>query len=310
MNAVIRSNKRPKEFNRITPKWNALFSVILIIVSLATVLPMLLVAISSFATEASIANSGYSFFPSEWTLQAYKYLGKMGKQLVDSLTITVFNTIAGTLLSLTVMSLYAFVIAQKRFIAHKFFMWMLFFTMLFSGGLVPSYILNTRYLHMGNTVWIFLIPSMINAYNVIILRTFILSTIPDALFDAARIDGAGYFRVFIKIALPLLKAGLATIALFNVVGRWNDWFTAMLYVTNPRLIPLQTMLQKIQNDIAFLKENAQIAGTPDGIAILRDLPSQNMRMACTLIIVLPMLLTYPFFQRYFVKGLTIGGIKE
>ena len=181
--------------------------------------------------------------------------------------------------------------------------------MLFSGGLVPNYIMNVRYLQLDNTIWIFLLPSLVSAYNVIILRTFIISTIPDSLFEAARIDGAGHFRVFISIVLPLFKAGLATIALFNVVSRWNDWFTGMLYIKDADLTPLQTLLKNIQDNIDFLKQNAMIAGTPDGIELLNSLPDQNLRMSCTIIVIVPILCAYPFFQRYFVQGLTLGSVK-
>ena len=141
------------------------------------------------------------------------------------------------------------------------------------------------------------------------LRTFLTTTVPDSLIEAARIDGAGHFRVFLSVVLPLFKAGIATIALFNVVGRWNDWFTGMLYIENPRLIPLQTLLQKIQNNIDFLKNNSAMAGRPDALNYLKTLPSESLRMACTLIVILPVMAAYPFFQRYFVKGLTVGSIK-
>jgi putative aldouronate transport system permease protein len=182
--------------------------------------------------------------------------------------------------------------------------------MLFSGGLVPSFILNARYLHINDTVWIFLLPSLMSGFNVIILRTFIKTTIPEAFFESARIDGAGHWMIFLKIVLPLFKAGIATVGLFNVVGRWNDWFTGMLYIDNPRLVPLQTMLVKLQDSIDFIKLNAAAAGTPDGVALMRSLPAENMRMATTIIVIVPILFAYPFFQRYFVSGLTVGGIKE
>ena len=303
-------SKMDNKFNVIGRGWNALFTVILCIVSLTMIIPMALVVIVSFSSEISIANRGFSFFPEQWTLEGYRYLAKMGDQVLRSYGITIFYTIAGTLMSLTVMSLYAYVLAQRSFRHHKFMTWILFFTMLFGGGLVPSYILNVRYLHIYDTVWVFLLPSLVSAYNVIILRTFIQTTIPESLFEAARIDGANHFQVFGKIVLPLYKAGLATIGLFNVVGRWNDWFTGVLYIENPNLIPLQTLLQKIQSNIEFIKQNAAIAGTPDGIELMRNLPQQNLRMACMIIIIVPILAAYPFFQRYFVSGLTIGSVKE
>ncbi len=303
-------SKMDNKFNVIGRGWNALFTAILCIVSLTMIIPMALVVVVSFSSEISIANKGFSFFPETWTLEGYRYLAKMGDQVLRSYGITIFYTVTGTLMSLTVMSLYAYVLAQRSFRHHTFMTWILFFTMLFGGGLVPSYILNVRYLHIYDTIWVFLLPSLVSAYNVIILRTFIQTTIPDSLFEAARIDGANHFQVFGKIVLPLYKAGLATIGLFNVVGRWNDWFTGVLYIENPNLVPLQTLLQKIQSSIEFIKQNAAVAGTPDGIELMRNLPQQNLRMACMIIIILPVLAAYPFFQRYFVSGLTIGSVKE
>ena len=303
-------SKQDNKFNVIGRGWNALFTTILCIVSLTMIIPMALVVVVSFSSELSIANKGFSFFPETWTLEGYRYLAKMGDQVLRSYGITIFYTVTGTLMSLTVMSLYAYVLAQRSFRHHKFMTWILFFTMLFGGGLVPSYILNVRYLHIYDTVWVFLLPSLVSAYNVIILRTFIQTTIPESLFEAARIDGANHFQVFGKFVLPLYKAGLVTIGLFNVVGRWNDWFTGVLYIENPNLVPLQTLLQKIQSSIEFIKQNAAVAGTPDGIELMRNLPQQNLRMACMIIIILPVLAAYPFFQRYFVSGLTIGSVKE
>lgn len=273
------------------------------------IIPLLLVVVVSFSSETSIADNGFTYFPTEWTLNGYKYLFKTGNQLLDSYLVTIFHSTTGTLLSLAVMSMFAYAIAQKRFKHNRLLIWFLFFTMLFNGGLVPSYILNVRYLHIDDSIWIFLLPSMVSAYYTIILRTFIRTTIPDTLFEAAWIDGAGHFRVFISIVLPLFKSGLATIGLFSLVGRWNDWFTGMLYIRNPKLVPLQTLLTKIQKSIDFIKQNANIASTPDGIELLRSLPGENMRMACTVIVIIPVLFAYPFFQRYFVQGLTVGSIK-
>jgi putative aldouronate transport system permease protein len=304
------TNSRKDNLTQISRKWNTVFLFVLCAGALIVILPLLLVVIVSFTSQISIANKGYTFFPDEWTLEAYVYLMKTGDALFDSYVITIFYTVAGTLLSLSVMTLYAYVIAQRFFVFRKFLTWLLFFTMLFGGGLVPSYILNTQYLHINDSVWIFLLPSLMSGFNVIILRTFIKTTIPEAFIESARIDGAGHFTIFFKIVLPLFKAGLATVGLFNVVGRWNDWFTGLLYIDKPKLVPLQTMLIKLQNSIDYLKQNAAAASTPDGIALLRSLPSENMRMACTLIVILPILFAYPFFQRYFVSGLTVGGIKE
>lgn len=297
------------KFNQIPAGWNTFFMIVLFLLSLLMLMPLALVVVVSFSSESSIALKGYTLVPLEWTLEGYQYLWKIGDQVLASYRITIIHTILGTLMSLFVMSMYAYVISQRNFVHRKFFTWFLFFTMLFSGGLVPHYIMYVRYLHIDDSLWIFLLPSLVSAYNVIILRTFITSTIPDTLFEAARIDGANHFRIYFSIVLPLFKAGIATIALFNVVNRWNDWFTGMLYIKNPNLIPIQTMLKNIQDNIEFLKQNAEIAGTPDGLQLLNALPDQNLRMACTVIVIVPILMAYPFFQRYFVHGLTIGSVK-
>ncbi len=301
--------KNRRSFNQLTPGWDFTFSTLLILTSLLVLIPMALVIIVSFSAESSISNRGFAFIPEAWSLDGYRYLGKMGSQVMDSYLVTIAHTLLGTACSLSVMSMYAYVLAQRNFPARTFLTWFLAFTMLFSGGLVPSYIMNVRYYNLYNSFWIFILPSLVSAYNVIMLRTFITTTIPDTLFEAGKIDGAGHFRIFFQIVLPLFQAGLATIGLFNVVARWNDWFTGLLYIQNSKLIPLQTLLQKIQSTIDFLKNNSQVANTPEGIEMLRNLPTQNLRMACTVIVVAPMLMVYPFFQRYFVTGLTIGSIK-
>ncbi|MCR4577605.1 MAG: carbohydrate ABC transporter permease [Clostridiales bacterium] len=302
-------NSTISKFNQISRGWDAFFLTILMLISLLMLVPLALVIVVSFSSETSIALKGYTLAPVEWSLQGYEYLLKIGDQVLASYRITIIHTVLGTVMSLFVMTMYSYVIAQRNFVHRKFFTWFLFFTMLFSGGLVPHYIMNVRYLHIDDSLWIFLLPSLVSVYNVIILRTFITSTIPDTLFEAARIDGANHFRIYFSIVLPLFKAGIATIALFNVVGRWNDWFTGMLYIKNPNLVPIQTMLKNIQDNIEFLKQNAEVAGTPDGLQLLNSLPDQNLRMACTVIVIVPILCAYPFFQRYFVQGLTVGSVK-
>ena len=306
---MAREVRHVNKLMQLSKGWNAVFVILLFFMASLVLIPMLLIVVISFSSEISIATKGYSFFPTEWSLDGYKYLFKTGDQLLDSYKVTIFYSVTGTLMSLACMTMYAYVIAQKKFRFSKFFTWFLFFTMLFGGGLVPSYILNVRYLRINNTIWIFLLPWLVNAYHTIILRTFIRSTIPDTLFEAARIDGAGHFRIYVSIVLPLFKTGIATVGLFSMVARWNDWFVGMLYIRNPKLIPLQTLLHKLQNTIDFLKQNAAIAGTPDGVALLRTLPDENLRMACTIMVILPILFAYPFFQRYFVQGLTVGSIK-
>lgn len=302
---------RSKKFgpNEISTGWSIGLNIFFTIMAIITVIPVLLVIIISFSGMDSINKKGYRFIPSEWSVEAYTNLLKIGSSIADSYLITIFYTFAGTALSLFIMSMYAYVLAQKQFKLRNGLAFYTFFTTLFSGGLVPSYILNVRYLNIENTIWIFLLPTLVQAFNVIILRTFVQSSIPDSLFDAAKIDGANDWGVYIRIVLPLFKAGLATIGLFNVVSRWNDWFTGMLYIENPKLVPIMTYLQKIQRDIEFLKTNSEVLDSPDAMAVMQNIPTESTRMAITVIATLPLLVAYPFFQKYFIKGMTIGSVK-
>ena len=302
--------KKKSQLNRISWKWNLLFNIILGIFAIVFVTPVILIVIVSFSSTSSINEVGYNFFPVEWSMEGYYYTFKMGSQLVYSYLVIIVNSALGTALGLIVMSMYAYVICQKRFWLERGLTWFLFFTMLFGGGLVPSYILNVRYYHLKDTFWILLLAGILNAYWVIILRTFIKTSIPEALFDSARIDGAGHLTIFFRIVCPLFKAGLGTIGLFSFVARWNDWFTGMLYIENNKLVPLQTLLTQLQNNVDYLKANSRIASTPGGMEMLKNLPGTNLRMACTVLAVAPLLFAYPFFQRYFVQGLTVGSIKE
>lgn len=296
--------------NSISKRWNVVFTILLLLIALMTIIPLALMIIVSFSSSASISSVGYTFFPEEWSLEGYKYLFKMVDQLLASYGVTIAYSVVGTALGLLVMLMYAYVTALRDFPLRKQLTWFLFFTMLFSGGLVPSYILNVRYYGLRDTFWILVLPGLVSANMVIILRTFIRTSIPESLLEAAKIDGAGHFVTFFKIVLPLSKAAVATVGLFTFVAKWNDWFTGMLYIENPNLVPLQTLLTKLQNSVDFLKTNSQMAGTADGMAMLRSLPGTNLRMACTVVAIAPLLIAYPFFQRYFVKGMTIGSIKE
>ena len=295
------------KLNQIKPGWNFIISLMLVVGSIIIILPLVLVVIISFSSTESISLNGYSFFPTELTTAAYQNLAKTGSQIVDSYIITILYTLIGTFLSLFFMSMYAFVLSLKNFPGRKFYTFLIFVTMIFSGGLVPSYIVNVRYLNLYDSFWVIVLPSVISGFHVIILRTFINTTIPDSLLEAAEIDGANDFRVYWQIVLPLFKAGLATIALFNVVSRWNNWFSGMLYIEDSKLIPLQTMLQKIQRNVEFIKNNADV--TQEERELLRNMPTESVRMAITVITTVPILFAYPFFQRYFITGMTIGSVK-
>ncbi len=297
------------KINRVSRKTNILFSTFLTIIAVLTVLPVVLVIMISISTPESLTYKGFSFIPQGITFTAYESLFATGTQIVNSYLVTISSTVVHTILGVFMMTMYAFVLAQQRFAAKKFYTLVMFFTMLFSGGLVPSYIINVNYLHLYDTFWILVLSGMVSAFNIIVLRTFINTTIPIEMFDAAQIDGASEFTMFFRIVLPLSKAGLATICLLVLVGKWNDWFVGMLYIDNPKLVPLQTMLTRIQQKIDFIKNNASIAATPDGMELLKSMPTEQTRMAILVITTLPILFAYPFFQRFFIQGMTIGSVK-
>lgn len=310
MNTTLTKRKKKYRVNEITPSTNMVISIIMSIVALCVLVPILLVISISFTSQKGIDANGYTLIPSEFSLEAYKSLIDTGASLGRSYLMTIFYSFFGTFLSLFVMSMFAYVLAQKNFKPRRFFAFMAYLTTLFSAGLVPTYVINTRLLHLNDTIWIFLLPGLVNAFNVIILRTFIQTTIPDSLFEAAKLDGANDWTVYCRIVLPLSKAGLATISLTTLVLKWNDWFTGLLYISQkPKLVPIMTYLQKIQKTLDFLKKNADVAATPEGMELLRNIPSESVRMAITILAVLPLLIAYPFFQKYFVKGMTVGSVK-
>lgn len=302
-------SRKQYKVNQISEGWNFLFSLFIIILTFCTVMPVILMVVISFSSAESIAINGYKYIPSEWSLEAYKAIGKMGSSFGRSYMMTIFYTVVGTSLGLVIMSMFAYVLARKDFVYRRQVTFLIFFTTLFSGGLVPSYILNTRYLHINDTIWIFILPGLMSAFDVIVLRTFVQTTIPDALFDSAKIDGANDFQVYLHIVLPLFKAALATVGLFNVVEYWNNWFTGILYIENPKLVPIMTLLQKIQKDIQYLKANTEFANSQEGMELMSSLPSEGCRMAISVIAILPLMVMYPFFQKYFVKGMTVGSVK-
>jgi len=295
--------------NEISPKANAIISTCLTALTLIFIIPVLLVLSVSFSTSTSLTNHGYQLIPAEFSPFAYTYLLENGKQIVNSYIVTITRTIIGPILSLATMSMFAYVISYRSFKPRRFYTYFLFLSSVFSGGMVASYIINVRYFNLYDNFLIYIIPGMVSWFNVIILRTFIQTTIPDSLYEAARIDGAGNFRIFYQIVLPLSKAGLATIGLFCVVGHWNEWNTALIYIENPKLVPVQTMLQRIQNNINFIKQNADKAATMEELQLLSELPTESTQMAITVIATAPILCVYPFFQKYFIKGMTIGSVK-
>lgn len=285
--------------------YRLLIHMFFVLFCLTFVLSFLLVVSVSFSDEADLNQYGYRIIPKTFSLEAYKYVFSNPKQINDAYKITMFQAFTGAFLNVLVMSLCAYPLSRQNFKYKTPITFYIFFTMLFGGGLIPNYILNTQYLKLGNTIWVYIFPSLANAFHIIILRTF-FQGLPSSLVESAKIDGASEVRIFFTIIIPLSKPVLATIALFNLLGRWNDWMSSLLYIKDPELYTLQYLLQRILNEAAFLKQvAAQMPVVFDEIKV----PTESMRFAMCVIAAGPMLVIFPFFQKYFTRGLTIGAVK-
>ena len=269
-------------------------------------LPLLLVVIASFSSQQSIAEKGFSFFPTAWSLDAWNYVFQSGTQILKSYGVSIAVTVVGTFLALLFMSMIAFSLSRRNFVLRKFLSIYILIAMLFSGGMLAQYLVNVQVWHLKNTFWVLIFPG-VNAMQIIILRTFIQSNVPDSLTEAARIDGAGEIRTFFQIVIPIMKPALAAVGFMLAVSYWNDWQRGYLYITDNNLTQLQLLMIRIEKNIEFLLDNSN--ATPEIIAMRASIPQATSRMAIMLICAGPILVAYPFFQKYFIKGLTIGSVK-
>ncbi|AWB43089.1 sugar ABC transporter permease [Paenibacillus sp. CAA11] len=300
--------KKVRDFHNISTGWNVIFNLIAGIFAFLCVFPFLFVVIISFTDEKTLASDGYRLIPAKWSLEAYRYVFQTGDMLLRSYGVTILVTVIGTLISLVMISLYAYAISRKSFAYRRFFSIFAIVTMLFNGGMIPTYMVVSQLLSMKDTIWALVLPLAMNAFYIMILRTFYATSVPDAIIESGKIDGAGEFRIFLKLVLPLSLPGLATIGLFSTLGYWNDWFNALLYIDNPNLVPLQSMLMRIESSMQFIQQNSQNSSI--SMAALQNMPQDTSRMAMVVLATVPIIFAYPFFQRYFVQGLTVGAVKE
>lgn len=277
---------------------------IFLVLSLTYILPFILVISISISSESAIREFGYTIFPKVIDFEAYRQIFLNPSQLLDSYAVTIFFSAVTTFLSVLVMTLMAYPLSRPNYKFKGILTFYIFFTMLFSAGLVPSYIINSTYLHLDNTIWIYILPSLVSAWNIIIIRTF-FQGLPEGLVEAAKIDGASEIRTYFQIIMPLSKPVIATMAFFVVIAKWNDWNTALVYIRNPKLYSLQYMLQKILREADFVNDIAKNTG----MFADYEIPTESMRYAMAILAAGPMLVVFPFFQKYFARGLTIGAVK-
>ena len=277
--------------------------IIITVFALLCLFPFALMITSSFMEEKEIISEGFKLFPKKFTTSAYEFLLSNPKKLIDSYKVTIIITVAGTFFGLFFMSMTGYVLNRKDFKYRNFFSFFIYFTTLFSGGLIPSYILMVRYLGLKNSILSMILPSLMSAWSIFLMRNFMRS-VPDSMYESATIDGAGDFRIYWQIYMPLSIPALATVGLFQALGYWNQWYNAMLYIESAEKFPLQYFLQKMVN-----QANVQFLISKGIVIDASELPSQSIKMATAVVATGPIILLYPFVQRYFISGLTVGAVK-
>jgi len=300
--------KKSSSIDNISFGWNIILNIITGAYTLLCLCPFLLVVIISFADEKAISQYGYSYFPKALSIAAYKSLFSNTESIMRVYGISLLTTVVGTILSVIIMAMYAYPISRNSFRYRNQFIFFIFFTMLFSGGLVPWYIICTQVLHLKNTFWSLVVPYLFNPFYVIIMKTFFISTIHESIVESAKLDGASEIRIFRTIVIPLSLPVLASVGLFMSINYWNDWWLSTILQSNSTWINLQYAMYKVLMNATYL---AQLGGIGKGStqSELAKMPTETVRMAMCVFAMGPIVLAYPFFQRYFVKGLTIGAIK-
>ncbi len=281
--------------------------IILSILAIVAFSPFLLIFISSISSQKSLILSGYTFFPSEFSLDGYLYLLAKVKVILRAYGVSIFVTVVGTLTSLLITPMLAYPLSRPKFKLRGIITFLVFFSLLFNGGVVPSYIMWTNIFKIKNTIWALIIPTyLMNGFNVLLVKNYFEKNVPDDLIEAARIDGAGELTIFWRIMMPMSTPVIATIGMFTGLAYWNDWINGLYYINNPELYGIQQFLIRILDNITFLKSSA--ASSIIGNTII-TLPSDSVRMALAVVGILPILITFPLLQKYFIKGIVIGAVK-
>jgi putative aldouronate transport system permease protein len=279
---------------------------VLCIFAFLCIMPMWSMVAISLSNNTDLDLKGYSLIPLHFDLSGYKYVLGQPAMIIDAYKISIFVTIVGTIMALMVISGVSYVISRPDFRYKNVLSFYIFFTMLFNGGLVPWYMLINNYLHLGDNIFVLILPYLANAWFILLLRTF-FQKLPFEIIESCSIDGADEFTIFFRIVLPLSTPGLATIGLFIMLMYWNDWWLSMLFIENQVLVPLQLLLYSIMANIQYLEsgQGSSVMTTTQ----LAHIPSESARMVMAILAAGPMLFVFPFFQKYFVKGLTVGAVK-
>lgn len=283
-----------------------IINLVMMVFTIFSVYPFLMLISASLTDDMEITRNGYAIIPKKLSFAAYDYLWNDAANIFRAYGITILTTLVGTVIGLTIIAMLAYPLSRKDMPYRSLIAFFVFFTMLFNGGLVPTYLVYTNLFDVKNTIWALILPGLLlNGFYVIIMRTFFQTSIPGAIIESAYIDGAKEFKIFISIVLPLSTPVLATVGLFQTIAYWNDWFNGLIYITDSRYYSLQNMLNRILLDSQFL-QSGQVDIPADQVA---NIPLKSMRMAMAVIGIIPIIVAYPYFQKYFVKGITVGAVK-
>ncbi len=291
-------------------KAQPLLTFFLVLITIICLLPMVLVIIVSFSSKASIDLNGFTFFPTEWSLDGYRYVWTFRERFLSGYMVTIYETVVGTAVAMFISAMFAYGLSRRNFMLNKYVTYLLIASMLISGGSVSTFIVYSNVYGLRNNLLVLILVGLVNVFQITVMRTFIWSTVPDSLIEAAKIDGAGDWRIFIQIVFPLMKPVLGALGFMEAVGHWNQWNTSLLYIDNPNYASLQMILMKIEKNIDYLKQQMAMGTiTAEEMDMLKNIPEDAARMAMMLCVAGPILFVYPFFQKYFVKGMTVGAVK-
>ncbi len=304
------SDDSMNRLNRISPTTNFLFNLLFLLLALMCFLPIIFIAIISLTDNNVIRTQGYQLWLTAENISAdaYTYLWSQRQTILHSLWVSVYVTVLGTVIGVALTTVMGYVLSRTEHKLNNFLTILIFIPMVFSGGMAASYVVTTQVLNLKDTMWVLILPLAVSSWNVTISRTFFRSTIPDSIIESAKIDGASQMTIFTRIVLPISKPVLATIGLFLAFGYWNDWFQAQMYITDDNLKALQAMLNSIQNNVEYLTKNptAMLTSSQE---LKNSMPKESVRMAIAFVVAVPIACVYPFFQKYFISGLTVGAVK-
>ena len=305
----VTDNDNMNRLNRITPTTNFLFNLMFLILALTCFLPIIFIFIISVTKNEVLRTEGYKLFVTAETvsLDAYTFLWGQKHIILNALVISVKVTAIGTVLGVMLTCLMGYVLSRKEHKLNGFLTMLVFIPRVFGGGLAASYVVNTQILGLRDNLWVLILPLAVSSFNVTIARTFFRTTVPDSIIESAKIDGASQWTVFFRIVLPISKPVLATIALFLAFGYWNDWYQSMLYINDTSLKSLQATLDSMQKSLEYLTKNPSAGMTSADLK--KAMPEEAVRMAIAFVVAVPIACIYPFFQKYFISGLTVGAVK-